>query len=190
MMNESYQKPPYPARGHIYVCDLGQNPGCIQDGKRPVLVISDNDLCRNAPIVQIAPITTSLKRLDLPGHILLPEIEALHRPSMLVLEQMRTVNVSDLGYYCGMLRGNDVWNEINNGIKKVLGLWHKNYVPRSSYIRTEQSVTCLCPRCVDYYKNDPSYRVKRLTPPDGAKDECDRCGAPGFDYLITETREA
>ena len=181
-------RPPFPARGQIYLYDLGTNAGCVQDGKRPVLVLTPNDICRTSPVVTIAPITSVLKRTDLPGHILLPENDALHKPSMLVLEQMRTVNVSDLGYYCGMLRGNDTWIQINNGIKKMLGLWHK---PREfDQPRTQtKTVTCLCQKCVSYYRDNPLYRVKRLTPPNGVKDKCDRCGYySGFDYLITEQR--
>ena len=137
MMNDYYQKPAFPARGQIYLCDLGENPGSIQDGIRPVLVISANDICRTSPVVTIAPITSVLKRPDLPGHIMLPNCEALKKPSMIILEQIKTIPVSDLGSYCGMLRGNDTWIQINNGIKKVLGLWHKNYVPRSSSYPTE-----------------------------------------------------
>ena len=182
------KRPPFPARGQIYVYDFGVNPGCVQDGKRPALVLTPHYICRTSPVVTIAPITSVLKRTDLPGHILLPDTEALHKSSMLVLEQMRTVNVADLGYYCGMLRGNDTWIQINNGIKKMLGLWHMprtNYGPRAKI----QTITCLCQRCVSFYRDNPAYHVRRLTPPDGAKDTCDRCGSySGFDYLITETR--
>ena len=189
MITPINSRPPFPARGHIYVYDLGTNPGCIQDGKRPVLVLSDNRICRTSPVVTIAPITSVLKRQDLPGHILLPQIEALHKPSMLTLEQMRTANVEDLGYYCGMLRGNEVWDEINIGIKKVLGLWHK----RPDYripVPASQTVTCLCPKCIAFYRDTPSYRIRRLTPPDGNRDTCDRCGYYlGYDYLITELKE-
>lgn len=184
----SNARPPFIARGQIYLYDLGTNSGCVQDGKRPVLVLTPNDICRTSPVVTVAPITSVLKRTDLPGHILLPETEALEKPSMLVLEQIRTVNVSDLGHYCGMLRGNDTWIQINNGIKKMLGLWHK---PRE-YSRPRdqiQTVTCLCQRCVSFYWDNPAYKIRRLTPPNGVKDKCDRCGYHyGFDYLITEQR--
>ena len=188
MITMSNNRPSFPARGQIYLYDLGTNAGCVQDGKRPVLVLTPNEICRTSPVVTVAPITSVLKRTDLPGHILLPETEALEKPSMLVLEQIRTVNVSDLGHYCGMLRGNDTWIQINNGIKKMLGLWHK---PRE-YSRPRdqiQTVTCLCQRCVSFYWDNPAYKIKRLTPPNGVKDKCDRCGYHyGFDYLITEQR--
>ena len=191
MMNNTSQKPLLPVRGAIYYCNLGENPGSVQDGYRPVLVISSNDICRTSPVVTIAPITSVLKRTDLPGHVLLPtDCEALTKPSMLLLEQLKTIPVSDLGEYRGMLRGNDTWIQINDGIKKVLGLWHKQREPRK-YSDPYQSVTCLCSRCLDYYRNSPSYRIKRLTPEKGARDICDRCGYNfGVDYLITELRRA
>ncbi len=189
MNNENNQKTLYPKRGQIYVCDLGINDGSIQDGKRPVLVIQANDICRTAPTVIVAPITSVLKRVDLPGHILLPKTEALPKSSMVILEQLRTVNVSDLGSYCGMLRGNDTWRQINEGIKKVLGLWYKNRSIRR-YTVPIQTLTCLCPRCVSVYRNSPSYYVSRLTPANGKHDTCDRCGSfMGVDYLITERGE-
>ena len=88
MMNNTSQKPIQPVRGAIYYCNLGENPGSVQDGYRPVLVISSNDICRTSPVVTIAPITSVLKRTDLPGHVLLPtDCEALTKPSMLLLEQ-------------------------------------------------------------------------------------------------------
>ena len=190
-MNNTSQKPLLPVRGAIYYCNLGENPGSVQDGYRPVLVISSNDICRTSPVVTIAPITSVLKRTDLPGHVLLPtDCEALTKPSMLLLEQLKTIPVSDLGEYRGMLHGNDTWIQINDGIKKVLGLWHKHREPRK-YSDPYQSVTCLCSRCLDYYRNSPSYRIKRLTPEKGARDICDRCGYNfGVDYLITELRRA
>ena len=191
MMNNTSQKPILPVRGAIYYCNLGENPGSVQDGYRPVLVISSNDICRTSPVVTIAPITSVLKRTDLPGHVLLPtDCKALTKPSMLLLEQLKTIPVSDLGEYRGMLRGNDTWIQINDGIKKVLGLWHKHREP-TKYSDPYQSVTCLCSRCLDYYRNSPSYRIKRLTPEKGARDICDRCGYNfGVDYLITELRRA
>ena len=191
MMNNTSQKPLLPVRGAIYYCNLGENPGSVQDGYRPVLVISSNDICRTSPVVTIAPITSVLKRTDLPGHVLLPtDCEALTKPSMLLLEQLKTIPVSDLGEYRGMLRGNDTWIQINDGIKKVLGLWHKHREPHK-YSDPYQSITCLCSRCLDYYRNSPSYRIKRLTPEKDARDICDRCGYNyGVDYLITELRRA
>ena len=191
MMNNTSQKPLLPIRGAIYYCNLGENPGSVQDGYRPVLVISSNDICRTSPVVTIAPITSVLKRTDLPGHVLLPtDCEALTKPSMLLLEQLKTIPVSDLGEYRGMLRGIDTWIQINDGIKKVLGLWHKHREP-NRYSDPYQSITCLCSGCLDYYRNSPSYRIKRLTPEKGARDICDRCGYNfGVDYLITELRRA
>ena len=191
MINEMNQRPACPSRGQIYVCNLGTNPGSVQDGNRPVLVVQANDICKTSPTVIIAPITSVLKRTDLPGHILLPEdCEALHKPSMVILEQMRTVNVSELGYYCGMLRGDETWKQINIGIKKVLGLWYKNRNIRRQ-ISPAQMITCLCPKCVEFYWDHPaSYNVKRLTPIKGAYESCDRCGySLGVDYLITEKGE-
>ena len=62
MMNNTSQKPIQPVRGAIYYCNLGENPGSVQDGYRPVLVISSNDICRTSPVVTIAPIASDRLR--------------------------------------------------------------------------------------------------------------------------------
>ena len=188
-MNTINQKRAYPSRGEVYLCNLGDNSGHVQDGKRPVLVLSANEMCRFSPVVTVAPITSNFKRDDLVGHVVLPECEALDKTSMLLLEQITTVQTSDLETFCGMIKGNDTWNEINRVTKRVLGLSHK--VKKKGVLKTkDQYITCLCRKCVSFYKDSPEYRVKRITPPEGAKDTCDRCGSYfGYDYLITEKEE-
>lgn len=53
----------------------------------------------------------------------------------------------------------------------------------------EKYMTCLCQSCVEFYRGNPDYYVKRLTPPNGPKDSCDRCGRAGFDYIVCEQHE-
>ena len=182
----------HPYRFQIYFCDLGENNGSVQSGNRPVLVIQSNALL--SPTVVVAPITSSIKKPNMVSHIVLSNELDLPHESMVILEQLRTVNISDLGCYCGSIRNPQDIKDINDGIKRTLGLW---YTPKSQLkIRKEvshkktilmQSKTCLCSRCVSFYINNSEYKVKRLTSPHGSKDTCDRCGTnQGFDYLITE----
>ena len=184
----------HPYRFQIYICDLGENPGSVQSGRRPVLIVQSNGLL--SPTVVIAPITSSIKKPDMVSHIVLSDELELPKDSMVVLEQLRTVNVSDLECYCGCIRNHQDMKDINEGLKRTLGLWYtpkdmlkeQPKVERKQLVIT-QSRTCLCHKCVSYYRNNPEYKVKRLTPPDGAKETCDRCGINrGFDYLITELK--
>ncbi len=183
----------HPYRFEIYVCDLGENNGSLQDGKRPVVILQSNAV--HSPTVVVAPITTSIKKPDMVSHIVLSDELGLPNDSMVVLEQIRTVDISALECYCGFIRNRQNMTDINVGIKKTLGLWFgpkKPTIPKTNHnqLLLKQKKTCLCHKCVSFYRGNPEYKVKRLTPPNGAKDSCDRCGINrGFDYLITEFKE-
>lgn len=185
----------HPYRFQIYTCDLGENDGSVQSGKRPVLIIQSNAI--HSPTVVVAPITSSIKKPDMVSHIVLSDELELAKDSMVLLEQLRTVNISALECYCGCIRNHQDMKDINDGIKRTLGLWHTpktkdkvNPKVEKTQILVTQINTCLCHKCVSFYRNSPNYRVKRLTPPQGAKDTCDRCGVnQGFDYLITEMEQ-
>ncbi len=178
----------HPMRGEIYLCDLGEGTGSIQSGKRPVLIIQERRYNDPSPTVVVAPITSVLKKQDQNSHVmLLPDISGLPRPSMVLIEQTRTVNVSDLLCYYGRVNDHVITDRLNNGITTTFGLKHKKKKPAKKKFRRYIETTCLCHKCVSFYLLDSHFRVKRLTPHDGFKDICDRCGsAEGFDYQILE----
>ena len=98
------------------------------------------------------------------------------------VEQLRAVNRADLTDYVGFVDDEATWRQINNGIKKTFGLWiYKN--GRSGDIR------CLCPKCLQDYKANPSIIVKRLDPFARSKDRCIKCDNPGYDYLLFDRRQ-
>lgn len=79
-------------RGQVYYCDLGEQEGFIQTGNRPVLVVQSNYGNKHSPTTIVAPITTSQNN-DLPTHF---SIE-LEKKSIVLCEQLRTINIADLG---------------------------------------------------------------------------------------------
>ena len=83
-------------RGDLFYYDFGNNPGSIQCGERPVLVLQDDDYNNNAPTIVVAALTSVVKKRYLPSHIVLGEDFGLKKSSMVLLEQMRTINKSDL----------------------------------------------------------------------------------------------
>lgn len=104
----------------------------------------------------------------------------LKEPSMVMLEQLRTVNQADLLEYIGRIDDEHCMKKINIGVKKALGLWvDKPY-------RKPADMRCLCVKCLESYKNSPNYIVKRLDPFAKAKDKCDKCQSYGYDYLVIE----
>ena len=79
-------------RFEIYLYDFGAMPGSIQNGIRPALIIQDNRFNENSPTTIVAAITSVIKKERLPSHIFLGQEFGLSKPSMVMLEQLRTVN--------------------------------------------------------------------------------------------------
>ncbi len=169
----------YVLRGEIYLYNFGEEKGSVQAGMRPVLVLQCDDINYSSTTVIVAAITSSLKKTKLDTHIQLPPMTGLDMPSAVMLEQIRTVNVSDLHTYCGTLEDEPTWKLINIAIRKTFGITRRvKCGPREGM--------CLCSRCVEYYSYSPEYYVKRLTPPDGVMDTCSKCNfRRGFDYMVS-----
>lgn len=89
-------------RGDIYYFDFGENRGSIQSGNRPVLVLQADNFNTKAPTIIVAAITTVIKKQYLPSHVVLPDDTGLKQPSMVLIEQIRAVNKSDLTNKVGL----------------------------------------------------------------------------------------
>ena len=104
----------------------------------------------------------------------------MKEPSMVMLEQLKTVNQSDFIEYIGKIDDEHYMKKINIGIKKAMGLWvDKPY-------RSPSDIRCLCVKCLEDYKNNPNFIVKRLDPFVRVKEKCDKCQNLGYDYLVIE----
>lgn len=165
-------------RGEIYLYDFGNNEGSIQNGKRPVLIVQCDEGNQASKTTVIAAITTAVKKRYLPSHIILGANFGLNEPSMVLLEQLRTINQDDLMKYIGTVDSEYVIKRINTGLKKAVGLW-VNRPPKHS-----NDIRCLCGRCLSDYKSIPNMVVRRLDPFAREKGSCDKCGAAGWDYII------
>ena len=91
-------------RGDIYYADLSPVIGSEQGGMRPVLIIQNDTGNRHSPTVIAAAITSQIGKARLPTHI---ELEAqsvgLNRDSVVLLEQIRTIDKSRLRERMGRL---------------------------------------------------------------------------------------
>lgn len=168
-------------KGDIYYYDFGENPGSIQNGKRPALILQADNFNTKAPTIIVAAITSVNKKRYMPSHIDLGENFGLTKPSMALLEQIKAVNKDDLTDYIGHVDDEHVWKQINIAIKKTFGLWF-NFNQRTSDIR------CLCPNCLRDYMNDTSIIVRRVDPFKQEKEKCDKCNGFGYDYSIYDKR--
>lgn len=145
-------------RGDLFYYDFGDNSGSVQSGERPVLVVQADDYNQNAPTIIVAAVTSVIKKRYLPSHIILGEEFGLKKPSIVLLEQIRTVNKEDLREYIGTVDDDKLFRQINATLKKTFGLW--------------------------VYK--PDYIVRRLDPFAKRKDRCDKCDGDGWDYVVTD----
>ena len=168
-------------RFEIYLYDFGAMPGSIQNGIRPALIIQDNRFNENSPTTIVASITSVIKKERLPSHIFLGQEFGLSKPSMVMLEQLRTVNQDELREYVGAISDPYLTKIIGRGIKKTLGMW--DYAPRD-----KTAIRCLCPQCAESYRNTRSFIIRRLDPFQKAKDACDRCNRPGWDYVVVDRK--
>ena len=166
-------------RGDLFYYDFGTRTGSVQSGTRPVLVIQADDYNRNAPTIIVAAVTGVIKKRYLPSHILLGQEFGLKKPSMVLLEQLQTVNKDELRDYIGTIEDEQLLRRINITLKKTFELWiYKE--------EKKENIRCLCPKCLKDYIHNPDYIVRRLDPFAKVKDHCDKCNQTGWDYVITE----
>ena len=163
--------------GEIYYYDFGENPGSVQCGCRPVLIIQGNFLNENSPTTVVAAITSATKKLYLPSHIYLGERFGLKLPSIVMLEQSRTINQGELKSYVGIV------NETHTLKLIAIGL-NRTFNGRSNKPKQKSDVRCLCYQCLSDCRSDRNLIIKRLDPLSREKDKCDKCNRLGFDYVI------
>lgn len=89
-------------RGDIYLADLSPFCGSEQGGVRPVVVIQNNTGNKHAPTLVVATITAKTrKKAKQPTHYLIRNNPALSRPSLVLLEQLRTIDKQRIIKYLG-----------------------------------------------------------------------------------------
>ena len=88
-----------PKQYEVWFAELGDHSGTsVQSGTRPVLVISNDVANRNSPVITVIPLSSKLKKLELPVHIVLTEKECEMlrdehlEDSILLVEQITTID--------------------------------------------------------------------------------------------------
>ena len=106
-------------RGDIYYANLNPTAGSEQGGIRPVIVLQNNCGNRYSPTVIVAAITGKSKK-PLPTHVTIERGE-LHKPSVVLLEQIRTIDKGRLKEYVTSVN-NEKIAEIDIALKISVGL--------------------------------------------------------------------
>lgn len=78
-------------RGDVFVVDYGVGVGCEQQGIRPALVIQNDVGNEFSPTVIVAAITDAQKRY-MPTHFPIRKDQGMDKDSVVMLEQIRTVD--------------------------------------------------------------------------------------------------
>lgn len=161
-------------RGEIYNTNFGEGLGSEQMGVRPALIVQNNAGNFYSPTIIVAAITSQRhSKTVLPTHYNVGTDTGLEVPSIILLEQLRTVSKERLGDYIGELSPRDM-KRLIYPLSVSLGL-----------IRYQKKnlVLTLCKKCAE------NFRLAHYTLiPVGErrfKETCMRCNYhTGYDYEL------
>ena len=163
-------------RGDIFFADLSPVVGSEQGGVRPVLIIQNDVGNKHSPTVIVAAITTKTagKRKP-PTHYEIGAEHGLKAPSLVLLEQIRTIDKHRLENRIGRLSPKQI-KELNHALAVSVGLIDP---------KPKTMTLCLCHTCVENFFSTGVYYLKRVDPYKTEKESCTYCNQRrGFDYFV------
>jgi mRNA interferase MazF len=106
----------------VFEASLDPLTGAEQKGRRPVLVVSNEEFNQAMPNITILPLTSTKRRLY-PSEIFLPEGKAgQSMESIVMAHQIRTISKQRLGKIFGFLNDTQLQQEIHRAIKEHLDI--------------------------------------------------------------------
>ena len=106
----------------IFEADLDPVAGVEQKGKRPVIIVSNEEFNQAMPNVTVLPLTSTQRRLY-PSEILLPEEKAGQLlESIVMAHQIGTISKQRLRRLFGYLDDAQLRHEIHQAIKEHLDM--------------------------------------------------------------------
>lgn len=109
-------------RGDIYFVDLGTNIGSEQGGCRPVLLVQNDIGNHFGPTLIVAPVSSRYwKKSKQPTHTLIEGIQNLSSPSVVLTEQLLTIDKVRVMKYLGKVPEDQMQN-VNKAVMVSLGL--------------------------------------------------------------------
>ena len=169
-------------RGEIYICDFVDVGGSVQNGLRPALIIQNSAGNEHSTTVIVSPITTIIKKEKLPTHVYLGTKYGLPEESMVMLEQIFTVDKNyHIRDYIGLIDDKETIRKINNALRVSLALSRakKNIFNcvEDVFSFTDENVyyISLCDKCKKKFTNDKRFMYGKITFPIPIKEKCDYC---------------
>ncbi len=108
-------------RGDVYYADLSPIVGSEQGGVRPVLVLQNDIGNRYSPTVIVSAITSQINKNKLPTHIPVSSSTGLARDSVVLLEQIRTIDKMRLREKIGHI-DDETMMKINDALAVSFGM--------------------------------------------------------------------
>lgn len=109
-------------RGELYYADLSPVIGSEQGGLRPVLVVQNDIGNRYSPTIIVSAVTSQMNKARLPTHIELSASTGLTKNSVVLLEQIRTIDKTRLKGKIGEIN-DDTMKRVNNALLISLGFF-------------------------------------------------------------------
>lgn len=154
--------------GEIYYCDLGNGKGSVQAKLRPVLIIQNDVGNENGPTTVVAAISSVIKKMYMPTHIMLDRTCGLKEKSIVMLEQIRTVDkATELKECIGKIQDTETKEAIKRGIAIELGVVE---IPKKN---THRITLTMRPKCRKDFLRNPENLLRRKKSPQQTKDLCD-----------------
>lgn len=184
-------------RGQIYYANLDPALGSEQGGIRPVLILQNNLGNAYSPTVITAPITSQMKKMDQPTHVPISSFRGLARCSMVMLEQVRTIDKQRLRNYVGRL-DDEIMDQVGQALCVSLGtgairkkkrpfMADKQQEPED---KPKEMTLCLCAVCASQFISSPDHIILRVDPLQKKKDTCTYCDfREGYDYRIISRKK-
>lgn len=109
-------------RGDIYLADLNPSRGAEQAGIRPIIIVQHNNINRFTRTVIVIPLTTNLRRAQIPGTIVIPVGEGgLSQESVALCYQIVVIDKQRIQRQLGTLSAHYL-QQLGEAIKYTLDL--------------------------------------------------------------------
>ena len=163
-------------RGDMFYADLPQGVGSEQSGYRPVIILQNDVGNKHSTTVIVAPLTSiSHAKTKLPTHYTMKVENGLEKPSIVLLEQIHTVDKQRLQKYIGKAS-----DKALAGIEYALAISLGFIDPISKTIEIG-----LCRTCKDLLSNAGAFSIESKN----VACACSRCGFPkGTVFRVTQKR--
>ena len=161
-------------RGDMFYADLPQGVGSEQSGYRPVIILQNDVGNKHSTTVIVAPLTSvSHAKAKLPTHYTMKAENGLEKPSIVLLEQIHTIDKQRLQRYIGKASDKSLAgieyalaislgfiDPVNKTIEIGLCSTCKDLLSKAGAFYIEnKNISCTCARCG--FPKGAMYKIKQ-----------------------------